>query len=351
MAKSQRKQSKTTSKRPFPWHYLIIFFILAAAIGVFWFVRNRPGASGEQSETNQEAAAAPAPTASPYGGASYCQARPAFINGIEMEGQAIIGTSVTGFVGFTLADQLPNGDIAYVFQHPSWSAAGNLGAYTRDGEGNIYVAPAPFSSVELNPPEEQTILHIIPSQEGIMAPYLEVPAAQAPTEQNPFGVMGLFFDCDTNSLYAASIAGSTAQDEVGRIVRIDTANREIVGQLDGIDALGIAVHNGAGGKRLYYGLARNSAVMSIALDEAGNFSGEPRQEFFLAGLPGGGNDKAQRITFTQDDGQMVIKGVQFDYTLRSSSETERMLYTFTYLPSEDTWELDSVERTDEPVSQ
>lgn len=352
MTKRSRKQNKVRQQRPIPWRNLLITFIIFVALSAAaWFVRNRSENADEAVDPIEAPvlAVTPAP-ASQYRGASYCQARPAFISDFELTGQPIIGTSLRGFTGFTVAEQMATGEIGRIIQHPTWTEAGNLGAYTRDGDGNIYTAPVPFSSVELNDPEMQTLLYIIPSVDGIMRPFSEVPAEQAPTEQNCFGVMGLFFDCDTKSLYAASIAGSTAQDEVGCIARIDIESGEVVDRLKGVDALGVGVHNGVNGKRLYFGLARNSAVVSIALDEEGNFTGEPRQEFFLAGLPGGGNDKAQRITFTQD-GQMIVKGTEFDYTLRASSDSERALYFFSYLPAEDAWELTNVDRTDAPIIQ
>ena len=356
MSERTYKENKARRKRSFPWRNLLIFFIvIAVLLAGAWLIRSRPGATeeiaGEETDVSQvmdvPVTAAPA---TQYQGASYCQALPAFIEEFDMQGWPVIGTSMNGFIGFTVAEQTADGIINRVFQHPSWEEAGYLGAYVRDGDGNVYVAPVPFSSVELNDPELQTLLHVIGSEDGVMRPFLDVPAAQAPTEQNPYGVMGLFFDCDTNSLYAASIAGSTSQDEVGRIVRIDIESGEVVDQLEDIDALGVGVHNGVDDKRLYFGLARNCGVASIALDEEGHFKGEPRQEIFLAGLPGGGNEKAQRITFN-DDGQMIIKGIEFDYTLRSSSDPERVLYSFTYVPTEDVWDLDNVEHTTAPINQ
>ncbi|MCB0156663.1 MAG: hypothetical protein KDD83_00920, partial [Caldilineaceae bacterium] len=97
-----------------------------------------------------------------------------------------------------------------------------------------------------------------------------------------------------------------------------------------------------GGKRLYFGSGRDTGIRSIALDEHGDFVGEPREEFFLAQFEGSGNDKGQRITFTNDN-QMVIKGIDFNYTLRAASEPRRNLYTFALNPETQTWELQSIE--------
>ena len=48
---------------------------------------------------------------------------------------------------------------------------------------------------------------------------------------------------------------------------------------------------------------------------------------------------------------MIVKGTEFDYTLRASSDSERTLYFFSYLPAEDAWELTNVDRTDAPIIQ
>ena len=100
-------------------------------------------------------------------------------------------------------------------QHPTWREGGNLGAFINDSQGNFYLIPVPFVSVELNPPEKQTILYRIDALTGEMAPVLTLPAASPPSTTNPFGLMGLGLDCETNSLYVTSVAGSSADAGVG----------------------------------------------------------------------------------------------------------------------------------------
>jgi hypothetical protein len=279
-----------------------------------------------------------------YQGASICQTQPAFLNELGFAGKTIGGTSLTGYIGFVIVEQDEAGDYQQVYQHPSWTAAGYLGPFVRDQHGNTYTAPTPFSSVELNPPEKQNRVYKIDTHSGEMAEFVNLPAALSPSPANPYGVMGLFYDCDTNSLYAASIAGSTAEAVVGRVFRIDSVAGGIEDQWSaGMDILGVGVFNGVHGKRLYMGSARDSGIFSIALDEEGNFSGEPRLEFYLAGLEGGDNDKAQRFTFTPE-GEMVIKGIDFNYNLSASSEPHCNLYHMTYLPESDSWQLKTIDR-------
>lgn len=310
----------------------IIAVLLLLGIGGWLVLRPNAATEAESSEA--------APTL-PIGHAAYCMRRPRFVAQMGFStDRPGMATALAGYMGFVMFD--PNtGEVA---QHPTWDDAGFLGGSVRDSFGNTYIYPAPFGSTENNPPEEQNKLYIIDTESGEMSEWLDLPALAEPTESvNPYGITGLFIDCDTNSLYVASVMGSTAGEEFGRIFQIDIATKEVVDTYDNIDALGVGVHNGIDGKRLLFGLARNSAIMSIPLDSAtGNFDGDPQREFFLAELEGGGNDKGQRISFplinTQQVGNMVIKGIEFDFTLRAAGTVNLNNYEFRYLPN-GTWEL------------
>ena len=324
----------------------MLWIVLGTAVLILSgiLIRNRssiiPVPQPDVAQVPAQETATPEPA---YRGAPICQKQPAFLDELGFSGKAIGGTSLTGTIGFVMAEQDEAGNYQQVYQHPSWSAAGYLGPFVRDQHGNTYTAPTPFSSVELNPPEEQNKVYKIDTHSGEMAEFVDLPAALPPSPENPYGVMSLFYDCDTSNLYAASIAGSTAEEVVGRIFRINTNNGEIENHWSGMDTLGVGVFNGVHGKRLYMGSARDSGIYSIALDEEGNFSGEPRLEFYLAGLEGGTNDKAQRFTFTPE-GEMVIKGIDFNYNLSTSSEPHCNLYIMTYKPQTDSWQLKTIER-------
>lgn len=307
-------------------------------------VRNRASLFPPQKpDTTQSLAQETAIPILEYAGSPICQTQPVFIDELGFTGKAVGGTSLTGTIGFVIAEQDDAGNYVQIYQHPSWTTAGYLGPFVRDEFGNTFTAPTPFSSVELNPPEEQNKVYKIDTNSGEMVEFVNLPAAMPPSAENPFGVMGLFYDCDVHGLYAGSIAGSTAEEIVGRVFYIDSTSGEIKDQWSGMDVLGVGVFSGVTGKRLYMGSARDSGIYSIALDEAGNFTGEPRLEFYLAGLEGGDNDRAQRFTFTSD-GQMMIKGIDFNYNLSASSKPHLNLYTMSYLPESDSWQVESINR-------
>ena len=277
----------------------------------------------------------------PIGPTSYCQAAPLFIEGVGFD-HPVLSTSLVEYVGAALGDLDSAGNLINIYQHPTWDDAGYLGPITRDQFGNLYVSPVPKVSLVQNPLEDQNKIYKIDTTTGEMALFIDLPGKRPLAALNPFGVIGLTYDCDTDSLYATTLAGSTAEEEVGQIYRIDMETGEVAAQLDDVDAIGVGVFNGLTGKRLYYGSARTPEIYSIALDENGDFVDDARHEFSLVSFDGGGQEKARRISFTQDS-MMVITAVNFDYSLHSAISEAQVHYKLRYFPGEN-WGIVDVVR-------
>lgn len=310
------------------------FFRLAfrpvALLALFWLAACAPAAP---------ATVAPEPTAPPartLSGADLCRRGPRFTATLGFSQQASIGTAIQGVKGLAIVDPAGNNGQGSLYQHPSWDDAGHLGAWTYDRRGNVYVAPAPLVSLVENPPELQNRIYKVDSDSQIMAEWVDLPAALPPSGANPYGVVGLAYDCDTELLYASSLAGSTAGQEVGRIFAIDLATGQVLDTLEGSDAMGVGVFDGSQGKRLYYGLTRRPEVWSIALDEQGRFAGEPRFELSLAGLPTEGRQTVRRIRFGEGTGATFYL-MNFNYTLQVAGERQETILPFSYDPFSDTW--------------
>ncbi len=345
---SSNARNKTSGASTARWLWLVVGAIIVAVIagGGWWAMRQRaseqPTVAAVTPVTSQSQDLAPASTPAPtlppnIGPPTGCIHRPAFVSQLNLGDQIYIGTNLKGYTGLTLSAQQPDGRVA-VYQHPTWDDAGNLAAYVLDQAGNIYVAPAPFVSLDENLPEEQNNIYKIDTHTGVMSLFIKLPWAQPPNTTNPYGVMGLTYDCDAHSLYASSVAGSTYDEELGRIFQIDPATATVVSQLDGVDAFGLAAYRGAAGKRLYFGSARNSGIRSVALDETGALSAEQRLEFYLLQAPGGQDERAKRIQFPKRD-EMLVKGIEFNYTLRAASDFKEHDYTYRYDPANDAWEF------------
>ncbi len=297
------------SPRGFRWWWLLLAALPVAAILAWWLLTPRESAQSR----------------APLGGA-LCGAFPPFASALGFSPQTNIDTGDTRRPGLALVDKTRPAD-QQTYQHPSWTRAGYLGAAVLDARGNIYVAPTPQTSLLLNPLGQQNKIYRVDAQTGEMTEYVALPAAAEATETNPFGVLGLVTDCDTNSLYASSVAGSTREREVGRIYRIDLTSGKVVSQLDGVDAIGIVTGNTRGGKRLYFGRARLGDVQSVALDKNGNFSGAPQPEFSIADRAIDGDGRVRRLSWTRDGGLAVVIS-PFSYTLAPPTSRQQLVYRY-----------------------
>ncbi len=220
-------------------------------------------------------------------------------------------------------------------QLPGWRKFGYLGLYTLDNHGNIYTSPLPYVSIDINPPAEQNKILIVDAKTGKMSEFLNLPSKNPPTPNNPFGVIGLIFDCETISLYASSLAGSTFKEETGKIFQIEPKSKKILNTFDNHDVMGLAIFRGKSGKRMYMGMARKPEVWSVGLDEIGGFKEDLRFEFSLKDVPGGGNLKAHRLKIKNN--RMTLKAREFSYTLIAASTSMRTIYTYEYNQNIDKW--------------
>jgi hypothetical protein len=293
----------------------------AVAVGVLYAV-GRPAPSG------------PGLTIGPVMG---CRVVPAFAKALGYTESSVLDTQGQ-LKGLILYDPpaTPGGQPTHTYRHQSWDMAGYLGPLTVDKSGNVYVAPAPRVSLYENPPEKQNTVYRVDATTGDMAEFIVLPFGAAPSSENPYGVLGLTYDCDTHSLYVSSVAGSTLANERGRIYRVDLHTGKIASQLDGTDAFGLGVFNGSSGKRLYFGAARASEVRSVALADDGRFAGTPRLDVSILGWGPEGDDKARRIIFDTRN-VMLVRGMEFEFNLIATSERRQTDYKLAYDPAADAW--------------
>ncbi len=265
-----------------------------------------------------------------------CRAYPQFLNKTGLGMPIAFDSRQRGYMGLRLI-QPKTGQF---WADSSWDDAGHIGAFARDKVGHVYIAPTPEINLHDNPPALQNRIYKIDATSGKMQPWLNLPAVQLPTPNNPFGVMGLFYDCETNSLYASSVAGSEPTKTLGRLYRIDLNTKTIADQIEGVDAIGIAVFNDVKHKRLYFGSARSSDVYSLILDAQGNFSEQVKHEFALASLPNGNSTSARKLIFTQTKGgqfALAVKETEFGFRLTAENNPIRRTYHFTYDTTNNAW--------------
>lgn len=231
-----------------------------------------------------------------------------------------------------------NGDTSIKkWQHPSWSKFGWLGPITTDKDGNVYAAPIPkINTLDHKTSEINKVLKVS-TETAELTLLTQLPVPDSSSQVVAYGVLGVYYDCHGDKLYVSSVSGSTRDKENGALYVLDIKDGKILDKIEGIDAMGLCVGGITGEKKLYFGSARNSYVNSILLDKAGYFKGKVQPEFTLDLLGPRGDDKARRIRFDQN-GNMNIQGIEFNYSLSAQSEKPETNYLFSYNSSKKIWE-------------
>lgn len=264
------------------------------------------------------------------GSVDACRIQPPFTQKLGFGRNTMLSTAERTMKGLVLVEPAQNNAAPRTYQHPTWTMAGYLGPNTFDARGNLYVAPSPRVSLNENPPEKQNTIYRVDGETGEMTAWITLPVAAPITLHNPYGVLGLAYDCETDSVYATSVAGSTRSQMLGRVFRIDASSGKIASQLDNLDGMGVSVFNTTQGKRLFIGSARTQDVLSAALTPQGDFAGAPQVEFSLEGLGPDGNDKARKISFDKAN-HMLVSGTKFNYNLAPpAAQIRPMTYRFSY---------------------
>ncbi|MEZ4615157.1 MAG: hypothetical protein R2867_06550 [Caldilineaceae bacterium] len=356
-AQARRRQKQGQRTVPILWIWgIVIVLPLLLIVGVYYLFLNREGTAAtatgslpsatlaEEIETavaTLEATAAanflaepPDQQALPSGPADYCRRHPRFARQLGFNERSILTTSAPSVKGLVLIQPAEGNEPEQVYQDPTWDDAGYLGHMTFDPVGNVYVFPAPRVSLIDNPPEQQNTLFRVDTDSAVLTPFITLTAESPISAANPYGLMGTTYDCDTNSLYAATVAGSTSDVENGKVVRIDLETESVVAELQGIDPFGLTILNEAEStmadstaalieKRLYFGAARSGEVYSIVLNAVGDFVGQPELELALPDP----SLKPWRIVW-DTNGDMVVRAMPFDYNLIATSERIEVPFRF-----------------------
>lgn len=222
------------------------------------------------------------------------------------------------------------------FQDDTWKQAGWMGPISLDAQGNTFVGAAPKINILDNPPVKQNTLYKIDGITGKMIEFLDLPPLTKPTEQNPFGILGLAYMCTGNILYVSSVMGSDRTQENGVIYAIDLSSKKIIDQLEYVDALGLGISYISGYKKLYFGKARSSELYSVSLGQNGSFVGKPKHELSFSGYGPRGDDKIRKISFNRNH-EMEVSLIEFNFNLIAPTEKQETKSTLIFDHSNDKW--------------
>lgn len=271
---------------------------------------------------------------------SICNAQPPFVKRLGYDvTRSAFTTSEKNKKGIYLKEiALQPGQSTRLYHDTTWLQAGWLGPILTDNKGNTWATPVPVINVLDNPTDMQNTVYRIDGTTGKMVEYIKLPKAKIITDQNPYGILGIAYNCEAQVLYVSSVAGSTRQLQQGAIYAINTSTATIQGTLQCGDVFGLGISYKEGYRKLYYGSARNSNVYSVSLNEDGNFIGAPQLALTLNGLGPRGDDKAKKIR-EDKQGNLVVSGYEFNFNLTAPTEIQETKYTFQYNLNTEKWEL------------
>lgn len=267
-----------------------------------------------------------------------CRVLPPFVSKIGYDlTKSAFSTSEKKNMGICFIELSENG-ANKVYQQPSWKKAGYLSAIAITEKGEVFTVPTPVINVLYNKPEEQNSLYRLHPQTGELQKVASFPSLAKPNEKNPFGFLGLAYDCDSKILYASSIMGSTQDEEKGVVFAIQLPTYKVLDKIENIDVMGIGVIRKGEEKRLMLGKIREGAIVSVTLKSDGTFNKNLEAEFSLDGIGERGDDVARKIRMGID-GTLTITGTQFYYNLTAPTEKPDTKYILKYFDEQKQWKL------------
>jgi hypothetical protein len=270
-----------------------------------------------------------------------CKTMPVFLSesGFDLK-RAYLSTSERRIRGLVLVEPstTPN-QPPRTWQLPSWQRAGWLAPMVITFNGEVWAAPAPVINLLDNKPEEQNCLWRTDPSTGELRREVVLPKPDSNFNgQNPYGVLGLAYDCENGMLYASSVAGSTRRSELGHIYAVSTRDMKVVHQVDSTDGFGLGVATIDGAKKLFFGHARNGHIGSIELLPDGGFGKRTEVEFSLEDAGPRGDDRARKIRI-QPDGTLLVTGIEFYFNLTAPTEKQESVYKFAQTQARGSWVL------------
>jgi hypothetical protein len=270
-----------------------------------------------------------------------CKRMPAFVKSLGFDlTRTAFSTSEKKIIGVVLVQK----DLAKgvnstgekIYQHPSWKSAGSMGPIQLDPQGNCFVGPVPVINVIDNPTAKQNIIYKVDAVSGEMKPFIELPITDAIPNNNPYGILGFAYLCESNTLYVSTVLGSDRQHENGVIYAVDITSGKVIDKIINTDAMGMGISFISGNRKLYFGSARTQNIFSIILSSEGKFKTKPQLEFSITDIGPRGDDKVRRIKFDKA-GQMQLHAIEFNFNLTAPTEKQESIYNFTWDEEKKIW--------------
>lgn len=223
-----------------------------------------------------------------------------------------------------------------VLHKKEWERFDALGTYSIDRAGNIYLTPNPFISIEPTTFNLQKAIYKMDAKRGNLKRWMVIDEV-SPDAHNPYGLISVLYDCKDGTLWASAIDKTGYKGSRGRIYHINPDTKEILGKVQGFDALTLAWLQSRSGRFLLAGSALDSAVYAFGFKD-GKLAKEPIKLFALP------NPKlhVRKIRVVGKD-TLRLEAIKFTYSLiAETNKKRRAFYKAVYDAKKKTWSVAAI---------
>ena len=195
-----------------------------------------------------------------------------------------------------------------------WERYDYFGTYTLDRDGNLYLVPMPFVSIEKHTFEYQKNLYKIDTNSGKLDVFMSFDDVNA-TEANPYGLSAIAYDCKYDRFYISAIDESTYNETKGVIYVVDRKSKKILQKLEGFDALSLSIlEDDKKHRYLLAGSAKDDALYSYDIIS----DGLNTKKVKLLEVPTA-TQHIRKIRIKSKD-MIELETIEFSYSLVASSD-------------------------------
>jgi hypothetical protein len=260
-----------------------------------------------------------------------CANPPHFLTELKIPQPVVIDLSQKQFKGIAL---LYGKQFQKALHPKQWEQYGHLSTYTLDKQGNIYLVPMPFISILPTTFNLQKNLYRVDSTTGKLSVLMQFDDVH-PSASNPYGLNALVYDCEDETLWAAAIDESDYRTQKGVLYHIDPKNHRVLQQVEGFDALSLALlKNYQGRKFLLAGSARDNGLYAYEITQ-GKLAEKPVKVLELPSV----NEHIRKIKI-KGNNTLELQVIPFSYTLiAQTANSERMFYQAVWHEDTHQWKL------------
>jgi len=214
-----------------------------------------------------------------------------------------------------------------VLHKKEWEVYENMGTYTIDNKGNIYLAPTPFISIKPTTFNLQKNIYFMDSNSGKLSIFMTFDGVK-PNANNPYGLISVLYDCKDGTLWASSIDQTNYQGSKGKLFHIDLQSKEILDTINGFDALTMAFLHTKNKRYIVAGSAMDSGVYALV----------DRKFVKLFDIPN--SQLRVRKIKVVDNNTLYLEAIKFSYSLiAQSSNKQRFHFKATYDSKNRKWDI------------